>query len=55
MGLLTSMDALTKPGDTVETLTLRDVAGEPVALKDLLERPLVIPRAAATGLGRSAE
>ena len=37
------MDALTKPGDTVAALTLRDVDGEPVALDDLLERPLAVP------------
>lgn len=36
------MDALTKTGDTVGALTLRDVDGNQVALDDLLERPLAI-------------
>ncbi len=37
------MDALTRPGDSVGTLMLRDVDGEPVALDDPLERPLAVP------------
>jgi peroxiredoxin len=38
-----TMDALTQVGDVLPTLTLRDVDGNPVALGDLLDRPLAVP------------
>lgn len=37
------MESLTKVGDTLPQLTLRDVAGKPVELDDLLDRPVAIP------------
>lgn len=37
------MDALTQIGDVLPALTLHDVDGNPVALDDLLDRPLAVP------------